>query len=97
MTEPRPDPDESSGVPLCVESCPHYRGGYEPWCVLGSPTDPVTLCHPRIRDLVALSRRRCDGCHHWSGLDDGQGACDGFGDRHSTYADECCSRWRARP
>lgn len=23
-------------------------------------------CLPRIRELVALSRRRCDGCHRFS-------------------------------
>jgi hypothetical protein len=107
MTDPRPAPDESSGVPVCVESCQHYSSRTDEygdrqhqWCDLDPYRDThadTEPCLPRIRDLVAISRRRCDGCQHWSPLDDGQGACDGFGDRHATYADEVCSRWRDRP
>ena len=78
------DPDESSGVPRCVRECPHYSSDdYGEEC--SAPGHPVVTesgrsCLPRIRELVALSRRRCERGYH----------------ANSTEPGDYCSRWEAK-
>ena len=101
MPDPRPAPDESSGVPRCVRECPHYSSDdYGEEC--SAPGHPVVTesgrsCLPRIRELVALSRRRCDGCPRY--VEDARaypsdGRCSKRG--CTTMAHDCCSRWEAK-
>lgn len=50
------------------------------------------------RELVAISRRRCDGCHGYTEdarLYPADGRCVARG--CATMAHDCCSRWEARP
>jgi hypothetical protein len=98
----RPAPDESSGVPLCSASCPLYSEGdgeetFGTCGADGGATCFASYCLPRIRELVALSRRRCDGCRRWHrtpgrAID---GVCSvrvGWVPAHG-----CCEEWEAKP
>ncbi len=94
-------PDESSGEPLCHRLCQQYRHlvGGQVGCNLSIYcVDPgKTLCLPRVRELVQISRRRCDGCRHWTthGTRTDVGWCSDGGLRD---ASDCCrERWEAKP
>lgn len=101
MTDLPIAPDESSGEPRCWHTCPQYSAsrGWAEWC----HQDPARLllthrgdlCLPRVRELVAISRRRCDGCEF---LDDyrpmGDTVCLMWGS--ATDPGESCSHWEAR-
>lgn len=69
-------PDESGDVPRCWTGCGHFdierrqRGPdwYDEDGVCrheSAMREPGDICLPRVRELVALSRRRCDGCHRY--------------------------------
>lgn len=91
-------PDESGGEPRCVATCPSWSAreahcSLPEQCVLRVPGDP---CTPRVRELVALAGRRCDGCAYWEPRGCGDGSCE----QHRcslTNAGESCSRWEAKP
>ena len=94
-------PDESGDVPLCVASCARARW-FDRRLLCDSDNGRHyphrAVCHPRVRELVALSRRRCDGCAWWRETpahDDGIGHCAAH---DQTRRDgESCSRWEAKP
>lgn len=96
-------PDESGDVPRCVRECPHYSSDdYGEEC--SAPGHPVVteagrFCLPRVRELVAISRRRCDGCKWWRETpahDDGHGHCAAHD--QTRHASDCCrERWEANP
>lgn len=95
-------PDESGDVPRCVRECPHYSSDdYGEEC--SAPGHPVVteagrFCLPRVRELVQISRRRCDGCRHWTALaETDRGFCESLAAGHTTHPEESCSRWEARP
>lgn len=91
-------PDESSGEPRCQRECPHRSKTYPTSTVFGPcaitqrpPLQHGALCLPRVRELVAISRRRCDGCRHVADF----WTCP---DRAGVMGtEESCSRWEARP
>ena len=94
-------PDESGDVPRCRDSCPHCESAPMATYVLCSLERTQTLrrapCLPRIRELVALSRQRCDGCPRY--VEDARaypsdGRCSKRG--CTTMAHDCCSRWEAK-
>ncbi len=96
-------PDESEGIPECAVTCPHYitRPGTAPdECALEPEmaAEGAYLCLPRIRELLALSRRRCDGCLHWDALEHRRdsGWCSVWGSK-GVGAEAFCSRWEAKP
>jgi hypothetical protein len=88
-------PDESSGEPRCQPECPSAH-----WSAHGvfcrSDHDryypPSSLCLPRIRELLAISRRRCDGCQNDT---EGHGVCPDI--NGALAPDGSCSRWEAKP
>ena len=100
MPDPPIAPDESGDVPLCVASCARARW-FDRRLLCDSDNGRHyphrAVCHPRVRELVALSRRRCDGCHRYA--DDARaypadGRCVTRG--CATMRHDCCSRWEAK-
>ena len=79
-------PDESGDVPRCSQRCLHFVGqSFDTYitCAIGDREQlRGSPCLPRVRELVAISRRRCDGCRHSKPL---QGESDVF-----------CHLWRIR-
>lgn len=90
-------PDLTGDVPRCVVSCPsRERTLVDRY---GHCTDPAQprhgvigdICIPRVRELVAISRRRCDGCRDWN-----DGLCANGMYRERRKPGESCSRWEAK-
>lgn len=107
MTDLPIAPDESTGEPRCVATCPSATpstcGGVCCSECVDCEVDQVStevglLCLPRVRELVAISRRRCDGCRRYTEdarLYPADGRCVTRG--CATMAHDCCSRWEAKP
>ena len=85
MTDLPIAPDESGDVPLCVASCARARW-FDRRLLCDSDNGRHyphrAVCLPRIRELVAISRRRCDGCRHSKPLQE--------------ESDVFCHLWRIR-
>lgn len=102
MTDHPIAPDESSDVPRCVATCPSATV-VDCGCCVDCEVDRVQtevglMCLPRVRELVQISRRRCDGCKWWRETpahDDGYGQC--VAHDQTRAAHESCSRWEASP
>jgi hypothetical protein len=102
----RHQPDESSGEPRCTRTCELLESVNDTMetmvQICGVTARGIVvgeLCRPRVRELVQISRRRCDGCEHWREMveDDvttGDGVCS---ESETLWCDyESCSRWEER-
>lgn len=103
MTVHHIQPDESGDVPRCGRAeCVQFvlqdmttdAGA----CTLES-IHPLghDLCLPRVRELVQLAARRCDGCaRYWQMVGDGAGHCSDPGREGPRRNGDHCSHWEAR-
>jgi hypothetical protein len=87
-------PSYYEGVYACNPECPHWRDQFRNCAVDGDMNSETFLCVPKFRELVALSRRRCDGCRHT----DDERVCPSLPTLPRGLAPhESCSRWEAKP
>jgi hypothetical protein len=93
----RHQPDESSGEPRCTRTCELLDSVHDTMetmvQICGATARGIVvgeLCRPRVRELVQISRRRCDGCE-W--LRDDARCPDVY---RNLLPDGHCSRWEER-
>jgi hypothetical protein len=106
MTDHPIRPTIVNGLPLCSAECPLLHPGDlslvvitgSGCCLTHQPVDPgSSLCLPRVRELVAVSQRRCDGCRHWERYGVlSRGTCAAWVGASLADEDESCSRWEAK-
>ena len=108
MTTPDIRPDLTGDVPRCSTECPHSEQRNDTtettvrFCTAyGRHIEPGHICLPAVRDLVRLSRRRCDRCRNWTRSNEYPelGFCRVNPDEEgpSWCEDSFCSVWEAKP